>query len=88
MSYPHLTDLWVNSALAATIGAGTLAHASPVFNSLSVNSLNANSLTAGSSALADLNGVTVEAVTLPVADEGRGSDNPGGGRIRRLCAEW
>ena len=72
MSYPHLTDLWVTSALAATISAGTLRHASPVLNSLSVNSLSANSPTAGGSALADLNDVTVEAVTLPVADEGRG----------------
>jgi hypothetical protein len=70
MSYPHLTDLWATSALAAMIGAGTLAHASPVLNSVSVNSLRANSLTAGGSALADLNDVTVEA-TLPVADEGR-----------------
>ena len=59
------------AALAAGIGvAGTPAHAVDSLNALSVNALTVNALTvnaltANGSTLEDLNGVAVEAVTLP-----------------------
>jgi hypothetical protein len=54
------------AALAAAIGvAGTPAHAILVANVLIANALTFNALDANGSALEDLNGVAIDAVTLP-----------------------
>ena len=65
------------AALAAGIGvAEAPAHASIVSNALSINALSINALVPDGSTIEDLNGVAVEAVTLP--------DGVGAG----LVAEW
>jgi hypothetical protein len=70
-SYRNWTGFAAAAALAAAVGvAGTPAQAllnmnALVSNALTNNALSANALTAQGSALADLNGVAVEAVTPP-----------------------
>jgi hypothetical protein len=75
-SYRNWTGFAAAAALAAAVGvAGTPAHALIILNaftsnglamnSLVTNSFSSNALTAQGSALADLNGVAAEAVTLP-----------------------
>jgi hypothetical protein len=61
-------------ALAALLGSPAPTGAGVMFNGLTLNALNTNAITfnalaATGTALADLDGVTVEAVTLPDAAE-------------------
>jgi hypothetical protein len=67
-SFRNLKAFAATAAVVAAIGvAGTPAHAVLVSNALVSNSLTHNALTAGGSAIDDLNGVAVEAVTIPNA---------------------
>lgn len=58
------------AAVAAAISvAGTPVYASLTLNSLTHNALTHNALAAGGSAIDDLNGVAVEAATIPCCAE-------------------